>query len=86
VGGNPAMKIEKMKNLIKKVFRWICQAELERLENTIKEQENYSVQLKEMIGNIDVAVDVHQYGRSWAVVCIQGERTDYVKFIDLHRS
>lgn len=39
--------------------------------------------LENILGNIDVSVDVHQYSPSWAVVSIQGEKSDYIKFIDL---
>ena len=35
------------------------------------------------MGNIDVSVDVHHRSGSWAVVSLQGTKTDYIKFIDL---
>lgn len=44
-------------------------------------------QLEGIIGNTDVSIDhsVNSYSRSWAVISIQGEKTDFVRFIDLGR-
>lgn len=44
-------------------------------------------QLEGVISNTDISIDhsVNAYSRSWAVISIQGEKTDFVKFIDLGR-
>lgn len=50
---------------------------------------NYSTQEKRimnLLNNIDVSVDHHIHSNSWAVISIQGERTDYIKFVDLGRA
>jgi translation initiation factor 1 (eIF-1/SUI1) len=44
-------------------------------------------QLEGIIGSSDISIDhsMNNYSRSWAVISIQGEKTDFVKFIDLGR-
>lgn len=42
--------------------------------------------LTDVLKSLDVSVDLHEnnkYARSWAVISIQGEKMDYLKFIDL---
>lgn len=41
-----------------------------------------------LLSNIDVSVDVHEhnYSPSWAVISLQGQKTDYIKFINLGQS
>jgi hypothetical protein len=39
--------------------------------------------LRNTVGDIQVATDIHLKSPSWAVICIQGQRADFVKFIDL---
>lgn len=39
--------------------------------------------INQMLGNLDVSVDVHLRSRSWAVLSLQGKKTDFIKFIDL---
>lgn len=39
--------------------------------------------IRKLLGNIDVSVDVHHRSGSWAVVSLQGGKTDYIKFVDL---
>ena len=34
---------------------------------------------------VSVGVDVHQMGRSWAVINIDGKKTNVLKFVDLDR-
>ena len=40
-----------------------------------------------VLSGIDVSVDVHEYDNkyspSWAVVSLQGQKTDYIKFMEL---
>ena len=44
--------------------------------------------LEELYKNLDISVDVHEhkFSNSWAVISIQGKKTDYIKFIDLGNS
>lgn len=79
--------------MIRKFFKWLFKAELNQLESRILEAKaaTNKVEMMErhfnkMLSNIDVSVDVHEhhrYARSWAVISLQGSRTDYLKFIDL---
>jgi len=79
--------------MLKKLFRWIFKDELAKLERQISitriatskfgEQE---AKISNILNNIDVSVDVHEYSRSWAVISIQGENSDYIKFVDLGKS
>lgn len=39
--------------------------------------------IKVLLGNTEVSVDVHHCASSWAVISIQGEKRDYIKFINL---
>jgi len=69
--------------IIKKIFRWVFREELNKLEKQIVVNDNQIKSLNNLLQNIDVSVDHHQYSRSWAVISIQGHRSDYVKFVDL---
>ena len=87
--------------MIRKLFRWIFQAEIAQLEKlqietlsmneTLKFQVHqimeHNNQVKQLLGKCDVSVDVHmRHVPSWAVISIQGKKADYIKFIDLgHR-
>lgn len=44
-------------------------------------------QLEQVVGCTDISIDydVNKYSRNWAVISIQGEKTDFVRFIDLGR-
>jgi len=85
----------KSKKMIRKFFKWLFQSELRELniqtkivkENNLKFN-SYEKTFKEVLSHIDVSVDVHdqkfdRYARSWAVVSLQGQKADYIKFIDL---
>ena len=48
-----------------------------------QEAEVRAERIRKLMGNIDVSVDVHHRSGSWAVVSLQGAKTDYIKFIDL---
>ena len=43
-----------------------------------------------ILDGIDVSVDVHEYDHryspSWAVISLQGQKTDYIKFVELGQS
>lgn len=74
-----------MKKLIEKIFTWVFKAQLLKLENQIRLSEKQTTEVNSMLGNIDVSVDVNYHSPSWAVISIQGEKTDYIKFIELGR-
>lgn len=57
-----------------------------KLKAASDEYEKLSKKIKNLLGNIDISVDVHQYSPSWAVVSIQGEKSDYIKFVDLGKA
>lgn len=79
--------------MIRKLFKWIFKSELRELNIQIQKTkeatvnfESYQKSLKNVLENIDVSVDVHEfhkYSKSWAVISLQGSKTDYLKFIDL---
>jgi hypothetical protein len=79
--------------MIRKFFKWIFKSELQKLNLQIQKTkeatlifESYQKSLKNVLQNIDVSVDVHEYHRyskSWAVISLQGSKTNYLKFIDL---
>lgn len=79
--------------MLRKFFKWIFKAELQELNVQIQktkevtaEFERYQKSLKNILQNIDVSVDVHEYhkySKDWAVISLQGSKTDYLKFIDL---
>lgn len=87
-----------MKDQIKKIFRWIFSEELNNLEKQsqrLDEELNNAIQigkhLEHILNGVGVAVDVNleskgRYSGSWAAICIQGERHDFVKFVDLRES
>jgi len=86
-----------MKNLKKKIFNWLFKdqlLELNRLLNhanvnadiakaAAKNCEWQEKKLKDTVGSIQVATDIHLKSPSWAVICLQGKRADFVKFVDL---
>lgn len=80
--------------MIKKIFNSIFKTELEKLKVEIRNAQSISRQLEiqrttieNILSGIDISVDVHEYNNkytpSWAVISLQGERVDYIKFIDL---
>ena len=86
-----------MKKLLRKLFFWLFKEDFERmnkLESDLKglihrqksatqEAEVHAARIKQLMGNIDVSVDVHHRSGSWAVVSLQGGKTDYIKFVDI---
>jgi len=82
--------IKKTKQMIKKIFKWIFKSELNKLYSEIQLCKNERINLeserkriKNLLNNIDVSVDVHEYSPSWAVISIQGKKQDFIKFIEL---
>lgn len=86
-----------MKKLLRKLFLYLFKEDFKRmkalerdLEGLIHRQkcatslaEVRAERIRKLLGNIDVSVDVHHHSGSWAVVSLQGAKTDYIKFIDL---
>lgn len=86
--------------MLRKFFKWIFKAELAELEKQIQESRNDSSKLKNTLNSaeqarkvivqtlegIDISVDVHEsgYSRNWAVISLQGQKSDYIKFIDMN--
>jgi len=78
--------------MIKKFFKWAFRQEFEQLQKQNQEYKELITQVKvterklnSFLHNMDVSVDVHEYNgsKSWAVVSIQGQRSDFIKFVDL---
>lgn len=88
-----------MKKLLRKLFLYLFKEDFQRmkvlernLEELIHRQkcatslaEVRAERIRKLLGNIDISVDVHHYSGSWAVVSLQGEKTDYIKFVDLDK-
>lgn len=84
------------RQLARKLFKWIFKSELQELNSQILRTkaatasfEVYQKKLNNVLENIDISIDVHEYhrhARSWAVISLQGVKTDYVKFVDLRDS
>lgn len=86
-----------IKKYLKKLFSWIFKEELNNLKeeknnickqalianNILKKAEQDSKRINNLLGNLDVSVDVHKYSSSWAVISLQGTKVDYLKFINL---
>ena len=86
-----------MKKLLRKLFLYLFKEDFQRmkalerdLKGLIHRQkcatslaEVRAERIRKLLGNIDVSVDVHHRSGSWAVVSLQGTKTDYIKFIDL---
>lgn len=83
-----------MKNLIKKFFHWLFSEELTKLNQKIKQADdlihstaNLQRTIKQVFNNLDISIDVREQkyepAKSWAVISLQGERADFVKFINL---
>lgn len=64
--------------MIRKLFNWAFKAEITKLNEQ-------SQNIDKLLQGLDVSVDVHEYRpfESWAVISLQGQKTDYLKFIDL---
>lgn len=75
-------------------FNWVFKAELNSLRVQIlkaKEAEEscmaYKQVFEDVLKGVDVSIDVHEpssyYSKSWAVISLQGNGADYIKFVDL---
>ena len=79
-----------MRKIIKRFWAWCFKEELSRYNKVIAQCEQERILLQEQINrtknvlsNFDISVDVHHHAPSWAVISLQGGKTDYLKFIDL---
>lgn len=75
------MKI--LKKLLRKLFEAVYAGELAQMRALHQDMKEDYMRIHQMLGNLDVSVDVHLRGRSWAVLSLQGKKTDFIKFIDL---
>lgn len=46
----------------------------------------YKKKLESMLGGISISTNIPRKGENWAVISIQGEKIDYVKFIALPKN
>lgn len=76
------MKI--LRKLLKKLFEACYAEELAQMRKLHTEMSQNCRDIHNILGNLDVSADIHMKSGSWAVVSIQGKKTDYIKFIDLH--
>ena len=80
----------------KKIFNWLFRDEIAKLKSEfeninsslVKSEQKILSQSKVLdylLQGVDLSVDVHEnsYSNSWAVISLQGVKTDYIKFIDL---
>lgn len=76
-------------------FAWLFADELTKLAKGVAEakemKDRYAhdlAQLKNILGNTDVAVDVslNRYSRSWAAISIQGQKCDLIRFYEMGES
>lgn len=86
-----------MKKLLRKLFLYLFKEDFQRMEalerdlkglihrqkSATSEAETRAERIRQLLGNIDVSVDVHHRSGSWAVVSLQGGKADYIKFVDL---
>lgn len=81
--------------MIRKLFNWIFKKDLDKLKSEIlkveivkKKLEKQYEEFNNVLSGIDVSVDVHEYNYSpsWAVISFQGEKSDFIKFINLGKS
>jgi hypothetical protein len=73
--------------MLKRFFHWVFDDELEELHKAILKHEQRIKRLDALLGAVDVSVDVNindQYrARSWAVISLQGQQGDFIKFYAL---
>lgn len=80
--------------MIRNFFNWIFSKELNEMKAQTKIAAEIAIALMkqkiefdDVLAGIDVSVDVHEYDNkyspSWAVISLQGQKTDYIKFVNL---
>lgn len=82
-----------MKKYVKKFFLWLFEAEMNKMQSALIQAEKERKLLKEqadrvknLLSNLDISVDLHHYSPSWVVISLQGQKTDYIKFIQMNDS
>jgi hypothetical protein len=82
-----------MKILIKKFFIWLFKEELNEINHInsetkkqLKEFKRINIAMERIMKSMDVGLNVEyapKYSKSWCVFSIQGEKEDFIKFMDL---
>ena len=75
-----------LRSEIKSLYDEICKIESrqERVNKQYVENKALYKRITSLLNNIDASVDYHHhYGKSWAVISLQGNQYDYIKFVDL---
>lgn len=81
-----------MKKILLRFLLWVLKDEFHKLHlsntNIVKRTGVIENRLDNIFKNLEVSVDVHdkRYSKSWAVISIQGEHSDFIKFIDLGKN
>lgn len=82
------IEYEKYKNVIlryDKEMKRIAQLRFS-YERAIDQAYIDAKRIRDLLGNIDISVDVHHRSSSWAVISLQGQKQDYIRFIHLSDS
>lgn len=88
-----------IRKIVKNLIRFALKEELIKLQDTQNRMDKYLSSLnvklerasltqktfEDLLSNFDCSVDVHveKHSPSWAVISLQGQKSDYLKFIDL---
>jgi 23S rRNA A2030 N6-methylase RlmJ len=79
-----------MKKIIKCLVNWLFseeinqyKKEIERLKKERKASEDLNNFLRNIWGEMEVNLDHHYRSPSWAVICLQGKRADFIKLVEL---
>jgi hypothetical protein len=73
-----------MKKIIKRIIDWLYSEDMKAMEEELENFRKQAKRLDTILNEVDVSVSVEQRSRSWAVISIQGERSDFIKFINLN--
>lgn len=79
---------KKLVNKIRKSIKeWLLGNEIKVMQNIINSQDEVISKQNGLLKNFGVGADIHisdhKYSRSWAVICLQGQKADFIKFVDL---
>lgn len=61
----------------------ICLQESSKIFRQLNNQKRL---LDSILKNMEISVDIHEKTGSWAVISIQGEKSSFIKFVDLNNS
>lgn len=83
----------------RRIFNWFFKSQIEEFNKEMlklvvevqklkADNEVTEKRLANMLNGLDVSVDVDMggYSKNWAVISLQGQRSDFIKFIDLGHS